>query len=31
VRLGHFQGAAAGGVSFRKALALLMDTVPLKK
>lgn len=31
VRLGHFKGAAAGGVSFRKALALLMDTVPLKK
>ena len=31
VRLGHYKGAAAGGVSFRKALALLMDAVPLKK
>lgn len=31
VRLGHFKGAAAGGVSFRKALAFLMDAVPLKK
>jgi len=31
VRLGHFKGAAAGGVSFRKALALLMEAVPLKK
>ena len=31
VRLGHFRGAAAGGVSFQKALALLMEAVPLKK
>ena len=31
VRLGHYRGAAAGGVSFWKALALLMDAVPLKK
>ena len=31
VRLGHFKGAAAGGVSFQKALALLMEAVPLKK
>ena len=31
VRLGHYKGAAAGGVSFGKALALLMDAVPLKK
>jgi CubicO group peptidase (beta-lactamase class C family) len=31
VRLGHYKGAAAGGVSFRNALALLMDAVPMKK
>jgi len=31
VRLGHYKGAAAGGVSLRKALAFLMDAVPLKK
>jgi CubicO group peptidase (beta-lactamase class C family) len=31
VRLGHFKGAEAGGESFRKALALLMEAVPEKK
>jgi CubicO group peptidase (beta-lactamase class C family) len=31
VRLGHFKGAAVGGESFRKALALLMEAVPHKK
>ena len=31
VRLGHFKGAVPGGASFRKALALLMEAVPLKK
>jgi CubicO group peptidase (beta-lactamase class C family) len=31
VRLGHYKGAAAGGVSLWKALALLMDAVPRKK
>jgi CubicO group peptidase (beta-lactamase class C family) len=30
VRLGHYKGAAAGGASFRKALALLIDAVPKK-
>jgi CubicO group peptidase (beta-lactamase class C family) len=28
VRLGHFKGARAGGESFRKALALIMEAVP---
>jgi CubicO group peptidase (beta-lactamase class C family) len=28
VRLGHFKGAAIGGASFRKSLALLMEAVP---
>jgi len=28
VRLGHFKGAAEGGKSFRRALALLMEAVP---
>ncbi|MDQ2980203.1 MAG: beta-lactamase family protein [Acidobacteriota bacterium] len=28
VRLGHYKGAAAGGPSLRKALALLMEAVP---
>ena len=28
VRMGHFRGEAAGGESFRKALALLMEAVP---
>ena len=28
VRLGHFKGAATGGASFRKSLALLMEAVP---
>ncbi|HEY6146281.1 MAG TPA: serine hydrolase [Thermoanaerobaculia bacterium] len=28
VRLGHYKGAQAGGVSLRKALALLMEAVP---
>ena len=31
VRLGHYKGAAAGDVSFRRALALLMEAVPSKK
>jgi CubicO group peptidase (beta-lactamase class C family) len=31
VRLGHYKGAAAGGVSLWKALALLMEAVPRKK
>jgi len=30
VRMGHFKGAAAGAVSFNKALALLMEAVPRK-
>lgn len=30
VRLGHYKGASAGGQSFRKALALLMEAVPKK-
>ncbi|MEP6767225.1 MAG: serine hydrolase [Acidobacteriota bacterium] len=30
VRLGHYKGAAAGGPSLGKALALLMDAVPKK-
>jgi CubicO group peptidase (beta-lactamase class C family) len=30
VRLGHYKGASAGGASFRKALALLMEAVPKK-
>jgi CubicO group peptidase (beta-lactamase class C family) len=30
VRLGHYKGAAAGGPSLRKALALLMEAVPKK-
>lgn len=28
VRMGHYSGAAAGGASFRKALALLLEAVP---
>jgi len=28
VRLGHYRGAGAGAVTFRKALAVLMDAVP---
>ncbi len=28
VRMGHYKGGAAGGGSFRRALALLMDAVP---
>jgi CubicO group peptidase (beta-lactamase class C family) len=28
VRLGHYRGASAGGASFRRALALLMEAVP---
>jgi hypothetical protein len=28
VRMGHFKGSSAGGASFRKALALLMEAVP---
>lgn len=31
VRLGHYRGAAAGDLSLRKALALLMQAVPSKK
>lgn len=31
VRLGHYKGAAAGDVGFRKALALLMEAVPRKQ
>jgi CubicO group peptidase (beta-lactamase class C family) len=31
VRLGHYRGAAAGEAALRKALALLMDAVPVKK
>ena len=30
VRIGHSKGAAAGGISFRKALALLMEAVPIR-
>jgi CubicO group peptidase (beta-lactamase class C family) len=30
VRLGHYRGANAGGASFRKALALLMEAVPAR-
>ena len=30
VRMGHFKGAAAGAVSFNKALALLTEAVPRK-
>jgi CubicO group peptidase (beta-lactamase class C family) len=30
VRLGHYKGAAQGGASFRKALAILMEAVPKK-
>jgi CubicO group peptidase (beta-lactamase class C family) len=30
VRLGHYRGASAGGASFRKALALLMEAVPAR-
>jgi CubicO group peptidase (beta-lactamase class C family) len=30
VRLGHYKGAAQGGASFRKALAILMEVVPKK-
>jgi len=31
VRLGHFKGAATGGASFRKSLALLMEAVPASR
>ncbi len=31
VRLGHYRGDAAGGLGFRKALALLMEAVPQRK
>lgn len=31
VRLGHFKGAAVGGASFRKSLALLMEAVPASR
>jgi len=31
VRLGHYRGAAAGSVSLRKALELLMEAIPPKK
>jgi CubicO group peptidase (beta-lactamase class C family) len=31
VRMGHFKGQGPGAVSFRKALALLMEAVPAKK
>jgi CubicO group peptidase (beta-lactamase class C family) len=31
VRMGHFKGEGPGAVSFRKALALLMEAVPAKK
>ena len=31
VRMGHFKGVTAGEVSFRRALALLMDAVPSRK
>jgi CubicO group peptidase (beta-lactamase class C family) len=31
VRLGHYRGAAAGALGFRKALALLMEAVPERK
>jgi CubicO group peptidase (beta-lactamase class C family) len=31
VRLGHYRGAAAGEYGFHKALALLMEAVPLRK
>jgi CubicO group peptidase (beta-lactamase class C family) len=31
VRLGHYRGAAAGALGFRKALALLMEAVPQRK
>jgi CubicO group peptidase (beta-lactamase class C family) len=31
VRMGHYKGASAGGQSFRRALALLMEAVPPKK
>jgi len=30
VRMGHFKGAAPGSASFHKALALLMEAVPMK-
>ena len=30
VRMGHFKGAAPGGASFRKSLALLMEALPAK-
>jgi hypothetical protein len=29
--MGHFKGEEPGAVSFRKALALLMEAVPAKK
>jgi CubicO group peptidase (beta-lactamase class C family) len=31
VRMGHFKGEGPGAISFRKALALLMEAVPAKK
>lgn len=31
VRLGHYRGAGAGGASFRKALALLMEAIPARQ
>jgi CubicO group peptidase (beta-lactamase class C family) len=31
VRLGHYKGATEGGKSFRRALALLTDAVPMKR
>lgn len=31
VRLGHFKGAAVGGASFRKSLALLMEAIPANR
>lgn len=31
VRLGHYKGASVGGKSFRRALALLMEAIPVNK
>jgi len=31
VRLGHYKGAAAGGTSLRKSLALLTEAVPARR
>jgi CubicO group peptidase (beta-lactamase class C family) len=31
VRMGHYKGEGPGALSFRKALALLMEAVPAKR